>query len=200
MQAVGSRREISSATEAAEKYQQYPEIFEQAKRLLMQYDLGISDIVLEHTPVLKDNGEEVTKLVPYFEHKNKGKIFRLPIFLESSGTQKAFTLLCDIVSVLNSSGIAVLGEFDNELHPQLTLEIIELFKNQTTNPDNAQLIFTSHSAETLKLIRKQHVYLTEKVDCESQAWRADEIEGLKERDNLYAKYISGALGGVPTFD
>ena len=198
--AFGSDGEISSFIEAAERYEKYPEIFEQAKELLRKYDLGISDIVLEQTTVLKENGEEVTKLIPFFEHENNDKTFRLPIFLESSGTQKAFSLLSDIVSVLKVSGIAVLDEFDNELHPQLTLEIIELFKNESTNPDNAQLIFTSHSAETLKLIRKQHVYLTEKVDCESQAWRADEIEGLKERDNLYAKYISGALGGVPEFD
>jgi len=199
--AIGNRREISSFIEAAEQYEKYPEIFEQAKELLKKYDLGISNIILERMPVFNEqSGEETTKLISFFEHENQRETFRLPIFLESSGTQKAFSLLSDIVSVLHNSGIAVLDEFDNELHPQLTLEIIELFKNESSNPKNAQLIFTSHSAETLKLIRKQHVYLTEKVDCESQAWRADEIEGLKERDNLYAKYISGALGGVPEFD
>ena len=200
IQAIGSRRTMNSISEAAQMYDTHTEVFDKAKQLLMQYDLGISNIVLEKTTVIQKNGKETTQLIPFFEHINLNETFRLPIFLESNGTQKAFILLANIVSVLKTSGIAVLDEFDNELHPQLTLEIIELFKNESTNPYNAQLIFTSHSFETLKLIRKQHVYLTEKVDCESQAWRADEIEGLKERDNLYAKYISGALGGVPTFD
>jgi AAA15 family ATPase/GTPase len=175
-------------------------IFNNVKTLLKKYDLGLDDIEIEETTVISSDGEEESKLMPFCIHHNKGKPFRLPMHLESSGTQSAYRMLASIALRLELGGISILDEFDNDLHPQLTAEIINLFKDQSTNPKNAQLIFTSHSPEILKLLRKQHVYLTEKIDCESQAWRADEIEGLKERDNLYAKYISGALGGVPSFD
>jgi len=41
------------------------------------------------------------------------------------------------------------------------------------------------------------VYLCEKHDQRSEVWRLDEVTGLRADDNLYAKYMAGALGAVP---
>lgn len=187
---------------ATELFSENEKIFNAVKTLLRKYDLGLDDIKIEEVMVITSDGKEESRLIPFciHNHNHKDKPYRLPIYQESSGTQSAYRLLASIALRLEMGGVSTLDEFDNDLHPQLTTEIINLFKDQSTNPHDAQLIFTSHSPEVLKLLRKQHVYLTEKIDCESQAWRADEIEGLKERDNLYAKYISGALGAVPSFD
>ncbi len=195
----GRRSEVYNLNEVTKLFADHDEIFSIVKGLLQKYDLGLDDIVIEETTVLTADGEEESRLMPFCIHNHQGKPYRLPLHRESSGTQSAYKMLASIALRLKQGGISVLDEFDNDLHPQLTAEIINLFKDESTNPKNAQLIFTSHSPEILKLLRKQHVYLTEKSDCESEAWRADDIEGLKERDNLYAKYISGALGGVPSF-
>jgi hypothetical protein len=34
-------------------------------------------------------------------------------------------------------------------------------------------------------------------NCESTAWRLDEVEGVRNDDNFYAKYMAGAYGAVP---
>ncbi|MDG2897860.1 hypothetical protein P7M61_25835, partial [Vibrio parahaemolyticus] len=90
--------------------------------------------------------------------------------------------------------------FDNDFNPLLTLQLLEMFKHESENISNAQLLFTTHTPQVLDVLRKQHVHLVEKVDNKSEVWRIDEIEGIRDRDNLYAKYISGVLGGVPNFE
>lgn len=36
-------------------------------------------------------------------------------------------------------------------------------------------------------------------DCESTASRMDAVEGIRNDDNYYAKYMAGAYGAVPVF-
>ena len=196
----GRTHNVHNTFSATKVYSENPDLFEKMKTLLRNYDLGIDDIELKETTVIDQDDEEKTVLMPFCIHKYDDNQYRLPLHLESSGTQSAYKMLASVAERLDIGGVSILDEFDNDLHPQLTMEIIDLFKDEDTNPKNAQLIFTSHTMEALKVLRKQHVYITEKENSKSDAWRADEIEGLKERDNLYSKYISGALGGVPCFD
>ncbi|HCL16455.1 MAG TPA: abortive infection protein, partial [Pseudomonas sp.] len=49
----------------------------------------------------------------------------------------------------------------------------------------------------LNHLQKHQLYLCEKRDQCSEAWRLDEVQGLRADDNLYAKYMAGALGGIP---
>lgn len=174
-------------------------IFDKVKELLISYDTGIEDIVFKEVEYISANGSYESKWVPEFIHVNNGKSYNLAFWMQSSGTQSAYCVLTSIVYQLIRGGIAILDEFDNDLHPLLTLEILELFKNECHNINNAQLIFTSHTPQVMQALRKQHCYLVEKHDNESEAWRVDDIEGIKDRDNLYSKYISGVLGGVPNF-
>lgn len=196
----GRTHNVHTAYSATKVYSENLDLFAKMKKLLRKYDLGIDDIELKETTVLNQDDEEETVLMPFCIHNYGENKYRLPLHLESSGTQSAYKILASVAQRLDMGGVSILDEFDNDLHPQLTMEIVDLFKDKDTNPKNAQLIFTSHTMEALKVLRKQHVYITEKENCKSDAWRADEIEGLKERDNLYSKYISGALGGVPCFD
>lgn len=197
---VGRHNEFLNIESANKVFMEFPDLFEKTKSLLKQYDLGIEDITLEERIVLLPDGKEESRLIPMCLHKHLDKVYKVPLFTQSSGTISAYKLLAIITGKLKFGGVSILDEFDNDFHHELTQEIVNLFKNESTNPNNAQLIFTSHSPEMLKLLRKQHVYITEKHDCASQAWRANDVEGLRDRDNLYAKYISGALGGLPSFD
>ncbi|MFY8285522.1 AAA family ATPase [Pseudoalteromonas sp. SSMSWG5] len=173
-----------------------PEVFNEVKNLICKFDIGIKDIEIRNKTIINSNNEEEERNIPYFKHEYEGESYFLPIYQESRGTKSAYTLLCHIIQSINCGTLAILDEFDNDLHPMLTNEIIELFASEN-NKKNAQLIFTTHNTELLKTLRKQHVYFVEKDDSVSEAYRADHIQGLKERDNINAKYLSGALGGVP---
>jgi AAA15 family ATPase/GTPase len=92
----------------------------------------------------------------------------------------------------------VIDELEADLHPHLLGPILDLFFSNHTNPYNAQLIFTCHSLEILSLMHKSQVVLVEKDEnCQSEAWRLDEVKGVRSDDNLYAKYMAGAYGAVP---
>ncbi|MHA6609154.1 AAA family ATPase [Photobacterium damselae] len=190
--------DIDSATEF---YLEHPNFFDRVKRLLMGYDLGISDISLEKKMLINgQTGKEIEKVIPMFLHSAEDGEFEIPVFLESSGTQSAYCILALITETLKCGGVAILDEFDNDLHPLLTIQILELFKDPSVNKYNAQLLFNTHTVDVLKELRMQHCYLVEKNDGISEAYRADDVEGLLARDNLYAKYISGALGAIPEFN
>jgi uncharacterized protein len=110
----------------------------------------------------------------------------------------AFVLLSRLLPVLEGGGIAVIDEFESDMHPHMLAPILDLFANPSTNPHHAQLLFTSHSMEVLHLLPKSHVTLVEKDEFnESQAWRLDEVKGIRSDDNYYAKYMAGAYGAVP---
>lgn len=121
----------------------------------------------------------------------------MPFFEESSGTKSLFVLLRRLLPVLQSGGLAIIDKIDNDLHPHMLPVILELFKFEHTNPKNAQIIFTCHTPEVLNILKKHQVYLVEKTDLHSEAWRLDEMSGIRVDDNLYAKYYAGALGATP---
>ncbi|MGI9339226.1 MAG: AAA family ATPase, partial [Psychrobacter sp.] len=62
---------------------------------------------------------------------------------------------------------------------------------------NAQLIFSCHTPEVFNLLNKHQIYLVEKYEQSSEAWRLDEMEGVRNDDNLYAKYMAGAFDAIP---
>lgn len=198
--AFGRKNISDNLEEAIDFYKENPEFFEKIKSMLIRYDFGIEDIKLEDRVIVNSStGKEYEKTIPMFIHSSEDGPFNIPIYMESSGTQSAFCILALITDTLNKGGVAILDEFDNDLHPHLTIEIMNLFKSSETNNRNAQLLFNTHSPEVLKSLRMQHCYLVEKEHGISYAYRADDIEGLLARDNLYSKYVSGALGAVPDF-
>lgn len=170
-------------------------------RLLKSWDLGLSDVRLKELSA-QAPGEEVKKFwFPFGIHKDRfGVEQELAFFDESSGTQSAFVLLSRLLPVLVDGGLAVIDEFENDLHPHMLEPILELFANPATNPKKAQLLFTCHAMEILNILHKSQVVLVEKnSDCESSAWRMDTVVGIRNDDNFYAKYMAGAYGAVPQF-
>lgn len=185
---------------AAEHFSANPPQREQMGRLLAEWDMGLSGIDLQEL-ALTDAQEVAKKVwVAFGRHRNRNAEFRLPFALESSGTQGAFVLLSRLLHALQSGGLAVIDEFENDLHPHMLEPILDLFGNPDTNPHNAQLLFTCHAMEVLNLIHKSQVMLVEKdVECESATVRMDAVEGIRNDDNFYAKYMAGAYGAVPAF-
>lgn len=170
-------------------------------RLLAMWDLGLSGVELEQLPVNDPQQAGRKVWIPFGRHRSHAVDFRLPFALESSGTQGAFVLLSRLLQALEIGGLAVIDEFENDLHPHMLEPILDLFANPATNPKQAQLLFTCHAMEVLNLIHKSQVMLVQKnPDCESTASRMDAVEGIRNDDNFYAKYMAGAYGAVPVFE
>jgi AAA15 family ATPase/GTPase len=190
---------------AAKFFHDNSEFYELLNQTMCGFDLGLTSLEMRKTiskisnDITNDSDDSVEEdvFIPFAIHKSEDSTFELPLFEESSGTQSAFVLLQRLLPVLRHGGLAVFDEIDNDLHPHLLPHILELFKFEETNPHNAQIIFSCHTPEILNLLSKHQIYLVEKINQESECWRLDEVSGLRADDNLYAKYMAGALSAIP---
>lgn len=179
-------------------YAQDDALRERMAGILASWDLGLADVRIEKRQISQADGHTEDVFVPVGLHRVQGQDHALLMVNESSGTQGAFVLLAHILPVLARGGVALLDEMEADLHPHMLTPILDLFFSPKTNPYGAQLIFTSHSMEVLGQLHKGQVLLVEKnADCNSHAWRLDSVKGVRADDNLYAKYMAGAYGGVP---
>lgn len=128
---------------------------------------------------------------------------------ESAGTNKAFHISGPIIWALINGGILIIDEIEAKLHPIMTLETINLFLNEKTNPNNAQIIFATHDTNLLSYskLRRDQIYFSEK-----NKWESTEIYSLsdfvyvdesnntkKERPDTdkEKRYFEGRYGAIP---
>lgn len=124
---------------------------------------------------------------------------------ESSGTRKLFDISGYIFNTLEYSSILVIDELDAKMHPLISQQIIKLFNDPKTNPNNAQLIFTTHDTHLLssKMLRRDQIWFTEKNDVEqTDLYCLTDIvlpDGSKPRNdaNYEKNYIAGRYGAIP---
>jgi hypothetical protein len=179
-------------------YAQNPTIQPRMRSLLAQLDLGLSDVFFQEQEIPGQTGETKKQWFAYGVHRDlKTKRHFLPFAYESSGTKAVFMLLALFLPVLERGGVIAYDELDSDLHPHMLEPLLDLFSNPETNPHNAQIIFTCHVVEVLRLLQKSQVMLVEKDGLESHAWRLDAMDGVRGDDNRVAKYLAGAYGAVP---
>lgn len=177
--------------------------------------MGIAGIDVEQKELLDDFTKEYSKLLtPFFKyigeefpqnrydvyvhHSVGGQDFKLALYQESKGTQKAIPLLTKIFLTLNTGGILVYDEIEFSLHPLLIQSLLDLFYDEDMNPLGAQLICTCHSTDCMSHLHKRQIFLTEKDENqESSLIRLSDMIGVRNDDNFMQKYLSGAYGGVP---
>jgi AAA15 family ATPase/GTPase len=131
------------------------------------------------------------------EHKNENKEFDISFSHESNGTQNIIYLLNKIIPIIENGGIVIYDEIESSIHPYIAKKIINLFASKQTNPKNAQILFSTHQPWLLNDRTKTQIYLIEKnPNFESELYRLDEIEGVRNDDNFCMKYLAGAYGAV----
>ncbi len=183
--------------ESAEFFHENRKLYSRMEEMMCDFDLGLCSVDIDEAEAQDQQGNTSKIFIPFGVHSYKDGKFKLPFIEESSGTQSAFVLLRRILPVLEDGGLAIIDEIDNDLHPHMLPYMLELFKFEHSNPHQAQIIFTCHTPEVLNLLMKHQIYLVEKQEQKSEAWRLDEVVGLRADDNLYAKYMAGALSAVP---
>lgn len=118
---------------------------------------------------------------------------------ESLGTIKLFTVLPHLYDVLEKGGVLVIDEVENGLHLSLVKEIINLFVNEFSNPNYAQLICTSHQPLLIDGdFRRDQVWVTSKNSFgKSSLHRMSELKTSRAKVNLANRILEGAFGCNP---
>ena len=140
----------------------------------------------------------------YLTHKAGGPI-ELELAEESNGTKKLLSLVPRVVDALEKGLLVVSDEMDAKLHPKLLKYVIRLFTDPATNPNGAQLVFTSHDMSTLNsaTFRRDEIWFAAKgEDGSSELYSlADivDVEGKRIRtQNAYDRqYLAGQYGADP---
>lgn len=123
----------------------------------------------------------------------------LPFNQESTGTQSIYLLGGKILRTLEKGGLMIVDELDTSLHPFITKMIVMIFQSETTNPKNAQLIFTTHDVSLLDrdLIRRDQVWIAEKSEKGSTELYSLQDFDVREDTPFEKWYLAGKFGGLP---
>ncbi len=168
------------------------------KEILIKTDTGISDIEIHEK--INPETKKVT-YYPIFVYKVDEEINYLTYYNQSSGTKTLYTHLFLYKRILQIGGILLLDELDINLHPDLIPILLNLFESKKLNPENAQLIFTTHNNEIMDRLKKSRIVLVNKEDNESYLYKLDETGEILRNDRSISKvYNSGKLGGKPKIE
>ncbi|KIM06662.1 MAG: hypothetical protein KU38_12525 [Sulfurovum sp. FS08-3] len=120
---------------------------------------------------------------------------------ESDGTQKLLALSAPIIDTLEKGSVLVVDELDNSLHTELVEAMVKLFNSKDANPNNAQLIFTTHDTNLLnqEFFRRDQIWFTQKdIFGSSELYSLVEYKSGSRNDaNLEKNYLEGKFGAKP---
>ncbi len=119
---------------------------------------------------------------------------------ESRGTQKLFAFSGPWIESLANGDVLFVDELHGHLHPALVRFLVQLFHSKKSNPNNAQLVFTTHETSILSqdIFRRDQIWFFEKgMDQASTLYPLTDFSPRKGRENLELAYLSGRYGAVP---
>jgi len=132
-----------------------------------------------------------------------GDSVSIPLENESRGTQAMLSFASIIVDALETGATVIVDEIDSSLHPLQVRHLIRQFADPHTNPNQAQLVFTTHDATLLlnkpglpRMLARDQIWLTEKdPHGRSSLFSLADYKPRKE-DDLFSRYLQGAYGGI----
>ena len=203
---------VSYSTSLCENEQSRAEIVE----FLQAADLGIDDIkvVKETFDVSRLPSELPDKVkqqivetldgevldVKTLHRTTDGRTVSLDLDEESDGTQKIFAFAGPWLDSLKKGNVLFIDELHDNLHPKLVRFLVELFHSAETNPNNAQLVFTTHETSILsqEVFRRDQIWFCEKDDLSAtELTPLTDFSPRKGRENLELSYLSGCYGALP---
>ncbi|SQD78356.1 AAA family ATPase [Moritella yayanosii] len=191
-------KEISKDGDFSKLYHESPEILDFVKEKLRFFDTGIIDIQID----FYENGDGEKVYFPLFCFEINGKIKKLRMHHQSSGTKRLYKLLGYCFAIIHRDNdelpygaFMVWDELDLHLHSLIIPELIKLFEKGS----NTQLIFTCQNDQILDSMGKYRTVLINKSDNESYSYRLDELPSDLLRNNrpITPHYKKGSIGGVP---
>ena len=179
--------------------------------LLTAADTGISSVAIQNQGAKQVQFDfstnqpkisDVEMKIPHFGHRIEGRDYLFEMAEESVGTQLFFSLSGPILDILDRSRLLIVDELDSSLHPLLVQQIVDMFQSPETNPNGAQLVFTTHDVSLLdsRKMRRDQVWFAEKDnDQVSHIFPLLDFSPRKG-EALERNYLSGRYGGIPILE
>ena len=118
---------------------------------------------------------------------------------ESSGTQILFKTAGAWLNVIKNGVAMLFDEIDTNLHPKLLQFLIQKFHSNATNPNNAQLICTTHNTSLLdrEIFRRDQFWFVEKQQTgESKLYPLTDFRPRND-EVIERWYMRGRYGALP---
>lgn len=128
----------------------------------------------------------------------------LPFENESSGTQALVALARPLLQALRHGYLFVADDLGASLHPRVVAELVKLFQSPASNPNQAQLVFSTHDASLLgslvgdaPALDRDQVWFVEKDDSGATSMYPLTDFSPRRLENLERGYLQGRYGAVP---
>ncbi|HJD22868.1 MAG TPA: ATP-binding protein [Firmicutes bacterium] len=176
------------------------QIPDELKTALTQFMKALSD-----APNTSDTKLKLSEVNAISFHKGiasdgTSKLFELSLSDESDGTRRLMSLAPALERVLACGSVLLVDELDREMHPLMVELIVSKFQSPTSNPNHAQLIFTTHDTELLNtgLLRKDQLYFADKdrKDGVSSLYSIGDLS-TPTNENIRKGYLLGKYGATP---
>ena len=168
------------------------------------FDDSIIDIEVEKISAIDESDSDNYRVFTVHKSDKETSVARISMNEESSGTKKMFSLYQTLLDVLEKGTVFFADELDIKLHPLLMRNILLTFTDKEKNPNNAQLIFTTHNTiyMDMNLLRRDEIWFVEKDNGVSNLYSLDDIRNEKgekvRKDSNYEKhYLLGNYGAIP---
>ncbi len=181
--------------QAAQRAYQEPKHLARISTLVRQFDTGVDRIEI----ALELDAAGVNRPVVYAWHETNGKDTKFPWHFKSIGTRRLFVLADNLLRAFDTGGAIFIDELGSNIHPHIAREIVTLFQSPKTNPNRAQLIFTSHdnTLQRNQLLRRDQIWFTQKrVSGSTELYP---LSDFKPRNDaaIDRSYFDGRFGAVP---
>lgn len=155
-------------------------------------DLYVDKAAIRNLPMIP--GIKAERDALFLIHKGNEFSGSLEFIDESLGTKKIVVLAGFLYAALSKPSVLIVDELETSLHPELTKLIVKCFLDETINPFNSQLIFTSHETTllNLNLLRRDQinfVYKDEKT-CGTYIRSLKDFH-VRKKDSVEKAYIAG---------
>lgn len=92
-----------------------------------------------------------------------------------------------------------MDELDTSLHADITRELVRLFNDPQTNPNNAQLVFTTHDTSLLDLtlFRRDQIRFTAKEESGATDLYSLQEFSPRKGEAIQKGYLAGRYGATP---
>ena len=109
--------------------------------------------------------------------------------------------------MLSVRSVGFVDEIDSSLHPNYVEELVALFKDPRTNPNQSQLIFTTHDVSLItrtgadqRVLDQDQIWFVEKNDEGNSALYPVTSIPSRWDENFGRNYMHGVYGAVPRPD
>jgi hypothetical protein len=182
--------------------------------LLLHADLGLLSAKADELELTKEQlpknlpadviaqvlQQKTKSLQVWFGHRGTGgREYRLPWDRQSAGTQKYFTLAGPWLDILKNGFFAGVDEVESSMHPLMVVELLRLLFSTEHNPQNAQVLFTTHNPLLLDLtlMRRDQIWFAEKDDEGASHLYPLTDYKVRKGESLIRGYLSGRYQAVP---